>query len=96
MNEKIETLAKDSGVYGDMVHLYTVDCPQGYRVPKDKRLWRLNNFAELIVKECIMLCEEWIEIDKDLKKTKSWVGVDPEIGPEFCIDSIKNHFGIEE
>ena len=56
----------------------------------------LEKFAELIVKECIMLCEEWIEIDKDLKKTKSWVGVDPEIGPEFCIGSIKNHFGIEE
>ena len=88
MNKKIKSL------YNKALEPYTYsDCDgdnnHGIRLNEEK-------FAELIVKECIMLCEEWIEIDKDLKKTKSWVGVDPEIGPEFCIGSIKNHFGIEE
>ena len=86
MNNKIRELAEQAGFFP---------------VP-DSTEWdwefraenaRYERFAELIVKECIMLCEEWIDIDKDLKKT--WVGVNPEIGPEFCIGSIKNHFGVE-
>ena len=88
MNDNVEKLKKQAME----IYVYT-----DYYGDKDCVL-RLNEekFAELIVKECIMLCAEWIEIDKDLKETKSWVGVDPEIGPEFCIGSIKNHFGIEE
>ena len=86
MNNKIRELAEQSGFFP---------------VPDStERDWefraenaRYERFAELIIKECIMLCEEWIDIDKDLKKT--WVGMDPEIGPEFCIGSIKNHFGVE-
>ena len=89
MNDKfLEILSKSSG--------RTITRPYEGSLLIKLDLPELEKFAELIVKECIMLCEEWIEIDKDLKKTKSWVGVDPEIGPEFCIGSIKNHFGIEE
>ena len=89
MNDKfLEILSKSSG--------RTITRPYDGSLLIKLDLPELEKFAELIVKECIMLCEEWIEIDKDLKKTKSWVGVDPEIGPEFCIGSIKNHFGIEE
>ena len=89
MNDKfLEILSKSSG--------RTITRPYEGSLLIKLDLLELEKFAELIVKECIMLCEEWIEIDKDLKKTKSWVGVDPEIGPEFCIGSIKNHFGIEE
>ena len=89
MNDKFfEILSKSSG--------RTITRPYNGSLLIKLDLPELEKFAELIVKECIMLCEEWIEIDKDLKKTKSWVGVDPEIGPEFCIGSIKNHFGIEE
>jgi hypothetical protein len=81
MNNKIKELAEQAGYTKDMFGVGHWDMPE------------CKKFAELIVQDCIMLCEEWIEIDKDFKKT--WVGVDPEIGPEFCIDSIKNHFGIE-
>ena len=89
MNDKfLEILSKSSG--------RTITRPYDGSLLIKLDLPELEKFAELIVKECIMLCEEWIEIDKDLKETKSWVGVDPEIGPEFCIGSIKNHFGIEE
>ena len=89
MNDKfLEILSKSSG--------RTITRPYDGSLLIKLDLPELEKFAELIVKECIMLCGEWIEIDKDLKKTKSWVGVDPEIGPEFCIGSIKNHFGIEE
>ena len=89
MNDKfLEILSKSSG--------RTITRPYDGSLLIKLDLPELEKFAELVVKECIMLCEEWIEIDKDLKKTKSWVGVDPEIGPEFCIGSIKNHFGIEE
>ena len=89
MNDKfLEILSKSSG--------RTITRPYDGSLLIKLDLPELEKFAELIVKECIMLFEEWIEIDKDLKKTKSWVGVDPEIGPEFCIGSIKNHFGIEE
>lgn len=88
MNDKfLEILSKSSG--------RTITRPYDGSLLIKLDLPELEKFAELIVKECIMLCEEWIEIDKDLKKTKSWVGVDPEIGPEFCIGSIKNHFGVE-
>ena len=83
MNERIKSLAIQSGVVESHVDWENAGGDL------------LEKFAELVIKDCIMLCAEWIEIDKDLKKTKSWVGVDPEIGPEFCIDSIKNHFGIE-
>ncbi len=88
MNDKfLEILSKSSG--------RTITRPYDGSLLIKLDLPELEKFAELVVKECIMLCEEWIEIDKDLKKTKSWVGVDPEIGPEFCIGSIKNHFGVE-
>ena len=89
MNDKfLEILSKSSG--------RTITRPYDGSLLIKLDLPELEKFAELIIRECIILCEEWIEIDKDLKKTKSWVGVDPEIGPEFCIGSIKNHFGIEE
>ena len=61
MNNKIRELAEQSGFFP---------------VP-DSTEWdwefraenaRYERFAELIIKECIMLCEEWIDIDKDLKK----------------------------
>ena len=81
MNEKIKELAIEAGI------------PRG-----SLGGWTKNDnyekFATLLIKECIMLCEEWIEIDTDLRKT--WVGIDPEIGPEFCIGSIKNHFGVND
>ena len=88
MNDKfLEILSKSSG--------RTITRPYDGSLLIKLDLPELEKFAELIIRECIILCEEWIEIDKDLKKTKSWVGVDPEIGPEFCIGSIKNHFGVE-
>ena len=82
MNDKIKELALDARL--DM-------CGCGCNMPTRQ----VAKFAELIIKECIMLCEEWIEIDKDFKQDKANVGIDTQIGPGFCIDSIKNHFGVK-
>jgi hypothetical protein len=79
MNEKIKELAIEAGI------------PRGHLEGWTKNE-NYEKFAALLIKECIMLCEEWIDIDQDLRKT--WIGVDPEIGPAFCIESIKNHFGV--
>lgn len=92
MNERIKELAEQAG-WSDWTDddnwIYPLAQERGYFILKD-----LEKFAELIINDCLMLCEEWIEIDKDLKKRH--VGVDPEIGPEFCIGSIKEYFGVKE
>lgn len=49
-------------------------------------------FAELIVKECIDMCDEVDRINKyHIEKDF----IDPEWGPKECIDVIKTHFGVE-
>ena len=48
-----------------------------------------DRFAELIVKECIMLCEEWIEIDKDLKKQKAGLGLILRLVQNFVLAQLK-------
>ena len=53
----------------------------------------LEKFAELIVKECILCCDE---LDRTNKYYISKYGLDPEIGPKQCIDVIKTHFGINQ
>lgn len=52
----------------------------------------MYKFAELIVKDCIDMCDEVDRINKyHIEKDF----IDPELGPNDCIDVIKNHFGVK-
>ena len=53
MNARIRELGEQSHLMGYMVHLYTVNAPDGYRQPLDVRKAAMEKFAELIVQECI-------------------------------------------
>ena len=91
MNKKIEDLAKESCLYGYMVHLYTVYAPDGYRVPLENRMISVERFAELIVKECA---------EQIIAKGTDWVDFAPSqtgVRPEYwdMAQQIKQHFGIE-
>lgn len=89
MNEKIKELAVNSHLHGYMIHLYTIDAPEGYRVPLDIRMEAVEKFAELIVRECIQLIHattsETIDLTRNLVENASWIEND-----------IKEHFGIEQ
>jgi len=50
----------------------------------------VENFAELIVRECIGCCEQVIS-DPVPKSVDTWLN-----GGSQCIDEIKQHFGVEE
>lgn len=83
MNKKIEDLAKESCLYGYMVHLYTVYAPDGYRVPLENRMISVEKFAELIIKETLEVVRDEVQyaLDDYLADT-----IDPRV---------KHHFGIE-
>ena len=51
---------------------------------------RLQEFAELIVRECIGCCEQVIS-DPVPESVDTWLN-----GGEQCIQEIKKHFGVEE
>lgn len=84
MNEKIRELAQQSHVHGYMVHLYTINAPDGYRVPIEIRMKSLEKFAELIVKECAGVAEVSMPIASH---------PDDRLAVR---NSILKHFGIEE
>ena len=91
MNKKIEELAMESYLHGYMVHLYTVNAPDGYRVPLENRMISVEKFAELIVKECA---------EQIIAKGTDWVDFAPSqtgVRPEYrdMAQHIKQHFGIE-
>jgi len=46
-----------------------------------------EKFAELIVKECVMLCDKVYEQNDNVKI---------QAGATFCREDIKKHFGVEE
>ena len=91
MNKKIEELAMESYLHGYMVHLYTVNAPDGYRVPLENRMISVERFAELIVRECA---------EQIIAKGTDWVDFAPSqtgVRPEYwdMAQQIKQHFGIE-
>jgi len=47
---------------------------------------KLERFAELIVWECVMLCDKVYEHNDNVKI---------QVGATFCREDIKEHFGIE-
>ena len=64
----------------------TEGMPQGYYVPPKY----FEKFAELIVQECIVCCEQVIS-DPVPKSVDTWLN-----GGLQCIEEIKQHFGVEE
>ena len=74
MNERIETLAKAAGY--DMINKAAMKA-LGFDVEK---------FAELIVRECVEVCEALKEDD----------GFDANFARTTCANEIKQHFGVEE
>jgi hypothetical protein len=95
MNEKIKELAEQAGME---------ECSLGYGMPENV-LWgenQIEDFAELIIKECIDKMEQSFagSIGTDDQKTvwgesvnsfKSWNGA-----IKFSREKIKQHFGVEE
>ena len=51
---------------------------------------KLEKFAELIVAECLLCCEQVIS-DPVPESVDTWLN-----GGSQCIDEIKQHFGVEE
>jgi hypothetical protein len=47
----------------------------------------IKKFAELIVQECVMLCDKVYEQNDNVKI---------QAGATFCREDIKQHFGVEE
>jgi hypothetical protein len=79
MNERIKELAVQSGVVE--AHVQWEAAGGDF----------LEKFAELIIKDCIDMCDEVDRINKyHIEKDF----IDPELGSTDCIDVIKSHFGI--
>ena len=78
MNERIDELMIEAGARFEFLHGVHYD-DFDYRM-----------FAELIVRECVRVCN---------KQTPNWKGEYATAfgdGVEFCISGIKEHFGVEE
>ena len=77
MNEKIRLFERQSGI-------------DVYGLGKDRDKWehKLEQFSELIVRECISVMkstvDESIDFERKLDETSSWIEGD-----------IKKHFGVE-
>jgi hypothetical protein len=90
MNERILQLAKQAGLDDDMFPLDEWDNPE------------LEKFAELIVQECIVQCEQ-VATAADAKSKSKFVTDDGRMlhegmwgGAKNCSGQIKQHFGVEE
>ena len=75
MNERIRELAKQTGFW------HASGDPQIYETPE-----KLEKFAELIVRECVAICQD----------TDGEDNIDARSGRQDCAVEIKEHFGVEE
>jgi hypothetical protein len=79
MNERIKQLAEQAGLKvnpdGEIGPAFFGSVDAGYR-----------KFAELIVRECVEVCEALKEDD----------GFDANFARTTCANEIKQHFGVEE
>jgi len=80
MNERIGQLALQANVKP----MYS---PQGFDPRYLFEQEELEKFAELIVRECVMLCDKVYEQNDNVKI---------QAGATFCREDIKKHFGVEE
>ena len=77
MNERIKELAKQTGYIW-----HASGDPQIYEFTPEK----LEKFAELIVRECVAICQD----------TDGEDNIDARSGRQDCAVEIKEHFGVEE
>jgi len=71
MNERIRQLAEQAGIYK-------------LNLSDETEYWIMENFAELIVKECINQCAYTPDVGEDWDKGVKWVA-----------NEIAQHFGVE-
>jgi hypothetical protein len=79
MNERIRELAKQAD--GVFIHKLITGAKQYTFLEKD-----LEKFAELIVRECVSICQDVDGEDN----------IDARSGRQDCAVEIKEHFGVEE
>ena len=77
MNERIRQLLNEA----------TVELEPDLSPQRTVTLNELEKFAELIVRECVMLCDKVYEQNDNVKI---------QAGATFCREDIKKHFGVEE
>ena len=90
MNERIAQLAEQAAQEAnenDMA-LEVISDDKTYQIPAGF----IEKFSELIVRECVKCCDEIADINKVYREERL---VDPEFGPKECIETIKEHFGVE-
>ena len=81
MNEQIRDIAEHCDFYVGNEHY-----EKSYE--EKQRIW-VERFAELIVRECVALC-------KSMDETDTRYRYDYRRGVLDCVDTIKEHFGVEE
>ena len=81
MNERIKELVQEAIDYADKAYTYTPE--EGFNIQEWDKI-RLEKFAELILQECIEVCN-------------SRVGnSDYNTGRMHCASDLREHFGVEE
>jgi hypothetical protein len=92
MNERIRELAKQAGGHFSTHNL--MSNPVQYR--ESVELWddKIEKFAELIVRECIMVCWPGGESDVLYEQASA---IDKAFidGQDACVERLKQHFGVE-
>ena len=86
MNELIEELKLKAIDFADATYKY--DLSEGFKIQEWDAI-RLNEFAKLLIDECIGCCEQVIS-DPVTESVDTWLN-----GGSQCIDEIKHHFGIK-
>ena len=81
MNERIQSIAEHCDFYVGNEHY-----DKSHQ--EKQRLWT-EKFAELIVRECMALC-------KSMDETDTRCRYDYRRGVLDCVDTIKEHFGVEQ
>ena len=76
MNERIKLLVEQAEDWADNQNFYA----------SDYRDYLMEKFAELIVKECVAICQD----------TDGEDNIDARSGRQDCAVEIKEHFGVSE
>ena len=82
MNQRIQKLAVDSG----MMNYIDNETPRRYFLSGNADEEDLEKFAELIVRECVAICQD----------TDGEDNIDARSGRQDCAVEIREHFGVEE
>lgn len=84
MNEQIRRLFEQSFVQDTYVNVGPTGAELGIRFDPEK-------YSQLLIKECIMLCEKHLVNRPDDPVSNYFDG-----GLRFCSRTIKEHFGVKE